>query len=503
MSATQPAPAESAKTTPAIAFENSYARLPDAFFHHTKPAGGSAPKLLRLNDALARELRIDPAFLRSPQGIAVLSGNEIAAGSEPLAQAYAGHQFGNFVPQLGDGRAVLLGEVIGSSGKRYDIQLKGSGPTRYSRGGDGRAAIGPVIREYLVSETMAALGIPTTRSLAAVLTGDTIMRERELPSAVLTRIASSHLRVGTFQYFAARRDIESLRILADYAIERHYPDARKAEDPYLAFYDAVVEKLAHLVASWMLVGFIHGVLNTDNTSIVGETIDYGPCAFIDAYHPDKVFSSIDRFGRYAYRNQPAIIKWNLARFAETLLPLIADGADKALESATASLNRFDQHYERAYADGLRRKLGLNSAMEGDVELGADLLSLMAESEADFTLTFRRLSEAAADAGSDDKLRDLFGNSAAFDAWAKRWRERLSRENQPEAARQAMLRTNPAFIPRNHRIEAAIREAEYGRYEAFHQLADVLMRPYDDQPAYAEYAEPPAPEERVLQTFCGT
>ena len=495
---------KSADAAFAIPFDNTYARLPEAFYERVKPATAPSPKLLRVNDGLARQLRIDPEFLKTSAGLAILSGNTIAPGSEPIAQAYAGHQFGNFVPQLGDGRALLLGEVVDVEGKRYDLQLKGSGPTRFSRRGDGRAALGPVIREYILSEAMAALGIPTTRSLAAVLTGENVMRERVLPGGVLTRVASSHLRVGTFQYFAARGDTENLRILADYAIARHYPDARGAEEPYLAFYDAVVASLARLSARWMLIGFIHGVLNTDNTSIAGETIDYGPCAFMDAYHPDKVFSSIDQFGRYAFANQPAVIKWNLARFAETLLPLIADGADKAIEAANASIARFNEHYERAYISGLRQKLGLTLEVEDDLELGADLLARMAENQADFTLTFRALSEAAADSERDADLRALFLNPAAFDEWAKRWRDRLSGEDQSAEVRRAqMLTVNPIFIPRNHRIEAAIADAEAGRFDKFNELVEVLAHPYDGQREFAEYAKPPAPEEEVQQTFCGT
>ena len=494
----------SADAAAPIAFDNTYARLPEAFYERVKPAKAAAPKLLRVNEALARQLRIDPEYLKSPAGLGVLSGNDIAPGSEPIAQAYAGHQFGNFVPQLGDGRAILLGEVVDVEGKRYDVQLKGSGRTRFSRRGDGRAALGPVIREYIVSEAMAALGIPTTRSLAAVLTGESVMRERMLPGGVLTRVASSHLRVGTFQYFAARGDLDSLRTLADYAIARHYPAARGAEDPYRAFYDAVVAALARLTARWMLVGFIHGVLNTDNTAIAGETIDYGPCAFMDAYHPDKVFSSIDQFGRYAFANQPAVIKWNLARFAETLLPLMADGGDKAIEAANASIARFNDLYHEAYLSGLRQKLGLALEMEGDLELGADLLARMAESQADFTLTFRALSEAAADPKRDIDVRALFANPAAFDEWAERWRDRLSREDRsPEARRASMREVNPMFIPRNHRIEAAIADAEAGRFDKFHELVDVLAHPYDDQPEFADYAKPPMPEEEVQQTFCGT
>jgi uncharacterized protein YdiU (UPF0061 family) len=487
-----------------IPFDNTYARLPEAFYQRVKPAAVAAPSLLRVNDALACQLRIDPEFLKNPEGVAVLSGNEIAPGSEPIAQAYAGHQFGDFVPQLGDGRAVLLGEVVDVAGKRFDLQLKGSGRTRFSRGGDGRAALGPVIREYIVSEAMAALGIPTTRSLAVVLTGENVMRERVLPGGILTRVASSHLRVGTFQYFAARGDIENLRALADYAIARHYPQARSAGDPYLAFYDAVVAALARLSARWMLVGFIHGVLNTDNTAIGGETIDYGPCAFIDAYRPDKVFSSIDHFGRYAFANQPAVVAWNLARFAEALLPLIADGGDKAIETANASIARFDDHFNAAYLAGMRQKLGLARTMEGDLELASDLLARMAEHNADFTLTFRVLCEAAAHAKGDAEVRTLFTDPSAFDEWARRWRERLSLEERSAEARRAeMLSVNPMFIPRNHRIETAIRDAEAGRFETFHELVEVLAHPFDDQPKFADYAKPPRPEEEVRQTFCGT
>jgi uncharacterized protein YdiU (UPF0061 family) len=494
----------SANTVPDIRFDNTYARLPESFYERVAPRKVAAPKLVALNDALAKRLRIDPTFLKSPTSVAVLAGNEIAAGSEPVALAYAGHQFGSFVPQLGDGRAVLLGEVVDEHGKRYDLQLKGSGPTRFSRRGDGRAALGPVIREYVVSEAMAALGIPTTRSLAAVWSGETVSRERILPGGVLTRVASSHLRVGTFQYFAARGDVAALRILADYAIARHYPAATDAQDPYLAFFDAVAAGLASLTARWMHVGFIHGVLNTDNTSIAGETIDYGPCAFMDAYHPAKVFSSIDQFGRYAFANQPAIIKWNLARLAETLLPLIADGADAAVEGLNASLARFDDLYNEAYLAGLRRKLGLELALDNDGALGRDLLSSMAENAADFTLTFRALSEAAGDESWDADVRALFTNASAYDEWAKRWRERLSRENQsPDERRRQMRAANPMFIPRNHRIEAAIQEAEAGRFDRFHELIRVLARPYDDQREFAEYAKPPTPDEEVLQTFCGT
>lgn len=487
-----------------IAFDNTYVRLPERFYERVEPARVPAPHLLRVNHVLAARLGIDPAFLNSEEGIAFLSGNRAVTGSAPIALAYAGHQFGHFVPQLGDGRAVLLGEVTGIDGKRYDVQLKGSGRTRFSRRGDGKAALGPVLREYIVSEAMAALGIPTTRSLAAVLTGETVLRERPLPGGVLTRIASSHVRVGTFQYFAARKDLEALSLLTNYAIDRHYPHVQQADEPPLAFFDAVVAALAKLVARWMLAGFIHGVLNTDNTSIAGETIDYGPCAFMDAYHPDKVFSSIDHHGRYAFSNQPGIIKWNLARLAECLLPLIAGGGERAIEAANASLARFDAQFEKAYADGMRRKLGLFNEHQDDAALAEDLLQRMALNQVDFTLTFRRLSDAALAESGDSAVRQLFIDPNAYDEWSVHWRARLGREARDPQERSAMMRAvNPIFIPRNHRIEAAIAAAEAGRYELFHDLNEILARPYEDQPDYVHYSEPPQSHEEVRQTFCGT
>ncbi len=487
-----------------IAFDNSYATLPERFFERIEPTPVSAPRLIALNRRLAERLGLDPAFLESAEGVAILAGNRIAEGAAPLAQAYAGHQFGNFVPQLGDGRAVLLGEVIAPSGERFDIQLKGSGPTRFSRRGDGRAALGPVVREYVVSEAMAARGVPTTRSLAAVTSGDPVIRERVLPGAVLTRIASSHLRVGTFQYFAAREDLEGLRFLADHAISRHYPEASEAADPYLALFKAVIARLADLVSRWMQIGFIHGVLNTDNMSIAGETIDYGPCAFMDAYHPRKVFSSIDRQGRYAYENQPGIVQWNLARLGECLLPLFSGGRDDALAKANDALRTFATVYQTAYLAGFRRKLGLFDAHTDDEVLIADLLNRMAEGGADFTATFRALSDVAGHTETDDRVRDMFANTASYDAWAFVWRERLSRERQTPQERSAAMRSvNPKYIPRNHRIEAAIAAAEEGLFDPFEELNRVLAHPYDDQAAFERYATPPQPEEEVSQTFCGT
>src|ERR1700738_1937972 len=402
-----------------FAFDNSYACLPDRFFARLRPTPVAAPRLVRLNKKLAWHLGLDPGKLAAPEGVEILAGNRVPKRGEPLAMAYAGHQFGTFVPQLGDGRAILLGEVIDRDGVRRDIQLKGSGPTPFSRRGDGRAALGPVLREYIVSEAMAALGIPTTRALAAVTTGETVLRETALPGAVLTRIASSHIRVGTFQYFAARGDTEGVRQLADHVIARHYPEAADAERRYHALLQGVIARQAELVARWLLIGFIHGVMNTDNTSISGETIDYGPCAFMDQYDPATVFSSIDEQGRYAYGNQPRIALWNLTRLAECLLPLLNETQDKAIEEAQAALGEFIEKFDTAYQAGLRSKLGLFTAQEDDRALAQDLLDAMANNQADFTLTFRRLSDAALDPANDREVRQLFAEPAAYDAAAVR------------------------------------------------------------------------------------
>jgi uncharacterized protein YdiU (UPF0061 family) len=490
--------------TPQLAFDNSYARLPERFFARVAPVPVRGPELIRVNRDLAAELGLDPDWLSSPQGVQMLAGNEVAPGSEPLAQAYSGHQFGHFAGTLGDGRAVLLGEVVDRTGGRRDIQLKGSGPTPFSRRGDGRAALGPVLREYVVGEAMAALGIPTTRALAAVTTGETVARETMLPGAVLARVASSHVRVGTFQYFAAAGDDEGIRLLADYVIARHYPEAASAARPYRALLDAVIAAQADLVARWLLVGFIHGVMNTDNASIAGETIDYGPCAFMDTYDPGTVFSSIDRMGRYAYGNQPAIAHWNLARFAETILPLLDADGTHAIADAQDALAGFGPRFESAYYDGLRRKLGLATGEDGDVELAGDLLKTMSEQAADFTLVFRRLGDVERPGGAG-ALRDLFVDASALDGWIDRWRMRLSQEDlDPEARRAAMHAVNPAFIPRNHWVAAVINAAvELGDYSLFEELLIVLSKPFEDQPAFARYADPPQPHERVLATFCGT
>ncbi|GGC53694.1 protein adenylyltransferase SelO [Chelatococcus reniformis] len=487
-----------------VLFDNSYARLPPRFYERVAPTPVEAPRLIRLNRPLARELGLDPDLLAQPEWVEVLAGKRIAGGSEPIAMAYAGHQFGHFVPQLGDGRAHLLGEIIDIKGRRRDIQLKGSGPTAFSRRGDGRAALGPVLREYIVSEAMAAMGIPTTRSLAAVTTGEMVARESFLPGAVLTRVAASHIRVGTFQYFAARGDVEALRLLADHVIARHYPAAAATSAPYRALLEAVIAAQADLVPRWLLVGFIHGVMNTDNTSIAGETIDYGPCAFLDAYDPATVFSSIDEYGRYAYANQPSIALWNLARLAETLLPLLADDDKEAVAIAEGTLDAFTGRFQANYLAGFRRKIGLATAHEDDLDLLNGLLTALAENKADFTRTFRALSHAAGAPEGDAAVRDLFIDPTAYDRWAEQWRRRLAQEPTDEATRRAsMLAVNPAYIPRNHRIEAAIAAAVGGDFEPFEDLLAVLATPFEEQPRFAAYADPPTADERVLRTFCGT
>jgi serine/tyrosine/threonine adenylyltransferase len=486
-------------------FQNTYATLPDGFFARVAPTPVAAPRLIKLNRPLAVRLGLDPDRLESSEGAEILAGKRLPDGAEPIAMAYAGHQFGHFVPQLGDGRAILLGEVIDIDGVRRDIQLKGSGPTPFSRRGDGRAALGPVLREYIVSEAMAAFGIPTTRSLAVTVTGENVIRETALPGAVLTRVASSHIRVGTFQYFAARGDTEGVKRLADHAIARHYPQAGEAERPYHALLEGVITRQAELVARWLLVGFIHGVMNTDNTSISGETIDYGPCAFLDHYDPAAVFSSIDEQGRYAYANQPRIALWNLTRLAECLLPLFSDDNDKAIEQAQSVLAEFPGKFTAAYQSGLRQKVGLFTRRDGDEALVQDLLDAMAKSQADFTLTFRHLGDAAKDATHDSEVRQRFADPAAYDEWAVRWRQRTGEEPQKPAERAAMMRTiNPAVIPRNHRIEAVIQAAvTRDDYAPFEELLAVLAKPYEEQPAFADYANPPEPHQQVLQTFCGT
>jgi uncharacterized protein YdiU (UPF0061 family) len=476
-------------------FDNTYAKLPARFHASVEPTRVAAPRLCRVNQDLAARLGVDPAALDAD----LLAGNRLPAGAEPVAQAYSGHQFGHFSPSLGDGRAILLGEIIGTDGKRYDIQLKGAGPTPFSRRGDGRAALGPVLREYLIGEAMHALGIPTTRALAAVTTGEPVLRETALPGAVLTRVAASHLRIGTFQFFASRGDTEALRTLADYAIARHDPEL--AGD-YLGFLKAVIARQAALVAAWMHVGFIHGVMNTDNMTISGETIDYGPCAFMDSYDPATVFSSIDEAGRYAYGRQPAIAAWNLTRLAETLLPLLDADQDRAIAAAREALAGFAPCFEAAWLAGMRRKLGLRTDQEGDLALIGDLLRQMQAAGADWTLTFRALAEAAA--GNEAPARALF-NEGAWDDWAHPWHARLAAEPAPPADRAATMRAlSPLYIPRNHLVEAALRAAvQHGDYAPFEDLLAVITTPYEARPGRERFALPPAPEERVLATFCGT
>ena len=483
-----------------IPFDNRYALLPDRFFARLEPTPVREPRLIRFNEPLAADLGIEPAGDLA----AILAGNQLPAGAEPLAQAYAGHQFGNFVHQLGDGRAILLGEVVDQTGARRDVQLKGSGPTPFSRNGDGRAGIGPVLREYLISEAMHALGVPTTRALAAVATGEPIFRqEGPLPGAVLTRIASSHIRVGTFEYFAVRGDAEALVALVDHAIERHYPELADADNRPLALLDAVMRRQAGLIARWIGVGFIHGVMNTDNTSISGETIDYGPCAFIDSYDPTAVFSSIDRNGRYAFGAQPKIIEWNMARLAEALLPAIAPDPRAAIPGAQEAIDRFPELMREAWLEIARAKLGITDPNDDDGELIVGLLDVMRSGKGDFTNTFRALCAAAEDRAGDDAVRAELSEPDAYDGWAERWRARLEDDLDPAERAARMRAANPAFIPRNHRVEEALAAAATGDFAPFDALSSVLARPFEDQPARAEYREPAPPSALPYRTFCGT
>jgi len=489
-----------------IPFNNTYARLGTDFYVRTAPSPVANPALIAFNQALSDALGLSDTCLGSSEGTAIFAGNRVPEGAEPLAMAYAGHQFGNFVPQLGDGRALLLGQIAGADGVHHDIHLKGSGRTVFSRGGDGRAALGPVLREYLVSEAMAKLGVPTTRALAAVTTGEQVARQEFLPGGIITRTAGSFVRVGTFEFFASRNDQAGVTMLADYIIEQHYPGCREASSPYLALLEAVTRRQAALIAQWMQVGFIHGVMNTDNMSIVGETIDYGPCAFMDHYAHDQVYSSIDRSGRYAYNNQPSIGLWNLTRLAETLLPLLADNPEAAVEAAQTALQAYAGYYERDWLDGMRAKAGLQTRGDNDEALINELFGIMAENRADFTLTFHYLSTLAVDSPEQDaKVRALFSDPEPFDRWARQWRARLRQEGSVDATRQARMRAvNPVYIPRNHRIEAAIRAAEdRGDFSVFHELHAVLQKPFRQQPGKDAYMLPPEPDEVVQQTFCGT
>jgi uncharacterized protein YdiU (UPF0061 family) len=488
-------------------FCNSYAALPARFFARLDPVAVADPRLIKFNGALATELGLEWQSLDEATLAAIFSGNAVPVGADPVATAYAGHQFGQFVPQLGDGRALLLGEVIGRDGTRRDIQLKGTGRTPFSRSGDGRAALGPVLREYLVSESMHSLGIATTRSLAAVTTGEPVFRGARLPGAVVTRVAASHVRVGTFEYFAARGDAEAVRCLADYVIDRHYPELKSADRPYVELLAAVVRRQAALIAGWMGVGFIHGVMNTDNTAISGETIDFGPCAFMDGYDPATVFSSIDSYGRYSYGNQPAVAQWNMARFAETLLTLIDSDTQRAVDIASPVVNSFHEHFEACWIAGLRRKIGLVTSEEGDSACVGELLDLMQRTGADYTLTFRRLCDAAAATTAAATAEAILGASPPIELaqWIGGWRSRLERDPQAPGDRaRAMRSVNPAYIPRNHRVEAVLAAAtEREDFGPFEEMLQVLSRPYEQQPGRESYLAPPLPSERVLQTFCGT
>lgn len=478
-------------------FDNSYLSLPQAFYSRQNPTPVRDPQLVLLNHALADSLGLDTEALTNGEGTAVFSGNQVPSGAEPIAQAYAGHQFGHFT-MLGDGRAILLGEQLTPAGERFDIQLKGSGQTVYSRRGDGRAALGPMLREYIISEAMHGLGIPTTRSLAVTTTGEPVYREEVLPGAVLTRVAASHIRVGTFQFAAYLNDHEALKQLADYTLQRHYPELVAVEDKYLALLNAVIERQASLVAQWLHAGFIHGVMNTDNMALSGETIDYGPCAFMNTYDPATVFSSIDHQGRYAFGNQPYIAQWNLARLAETLLPLLHTDSDRSLAVAEEAIQGFAARFQGYWLAGMRKKLGLFTEEPDDAALAQDLLNWMQQTRADYTNTFRGLAAQAGNEASPSV-------DAVFATWVNRWQQRLQRQPQRlDEARQLMLSHNPAYIPRNHQVEAALAAAvKNGDLSVLRRLLAVLAEPYKEVPEHAEFSMPPPASEEDYQTFCGT
>lgn len=485
------------KLTAGWNFENSYVRLPESFYTLQNPTPVAAPTLQIFNDHLAADLGLMAEKLKSEEGAEVFAGNRIPEGASPLAQAYAGHQFGSFT-MLGDGRAVLLGEHITPKGSRYDIQLKGSGRTPYSRRGDGRAALGPMLREYIISEAMHALGIPTSRSLAVVSTGEQILRDTFLPGAILTRVAKSHIRVGTFQYAAGRGNIEDLRALADYTINRHYPESMEDEKPYLSLLKEVIKRQAALIARWQLVGFIHGVMNTDNMTISGETIDYGPCAFMDTYDPASVFSSIDAEGRYAYGNQPFIGGWNLARFAESLLPLLDENDKKAVEMAQEEISSYMGQYQSYWLAGMRSKLGLFNQEEEDQILIDDLLTIMQKQKADYTNTFRELTLR-------QKIETAARSTEEFSQWIQRWQARLERQKEgKDSIEQLMRRSNPAVIPRNHRVEEALKAAvDQGDNRVMERLLNVLSDPFAYTDEQADYCILPPEPDQPYQTFCGT
>jgi uncharacterized protein YdiU (UPF0061 family) len=487
---------------PLFAFDNSYVRELEGLYVPWQATPAPAPRLLALNEELATELGLDGDALRAPDGLAILVGNATPDGASPAAQAYAGHQFGVYSPRLGDGRALLLGEVLDVHGRRRDLHLKGSGRTPFARGGDGKAAVGPMLREYAIGEAMHALAIPTTRALAVVGTGDRVARETLLPGAVLVRVAASHVRVGTFQYAAAQGDQALVRRLADHAIARHHPHAVEARNPYLAFFEAVVDAQASLIARWMLVGFVHGVMNTDNMTISGETIDYGPCAFMEAFDPATVFSSIDHGGRYAYANQPPIAHWNLARLGETLLPLLDAETDAAVAAAGGVLESFAARFHDCWSHGMRAKLGVADGRPEDDALIDDLLALLQAQRVDFTSCFRALSSSAR--GDGRPARSLFEEPTAFDAWSERWQARLPSEaSARHAIAAAMDRVNPVYVPRNHLVEEALAAATVGDLRPLRRLLDVLAQPFDERPGLEPYAAPAPPSFGDYRTFCGT
>ncbi len=485
-------------------FDNTYTRLPERFFESIMPSPVPAASLVKFNFELGKQLGYQDS---GQQTADYFSGNKLLPGAEPIALAYAGHQFAHFVPVLGDGRANLLGEIISPDGKRYDIQLKGSGPTPFSRRGDGRAALGPVLREYLVSEFMFRIGIPTTRSLAAVKSGENVMREKQLPGAVLTRVASSHIRIGTFEYFMARQDLEGLKVLADYTITRHYPEISGSADRYTELLLSVMHKQANLVAKWMSAGFIHGVLNTDNVSIAGETLDYGPCAFMDYYDPDTVYSYIDRNGRYAYSNQPAIMSWNLARFAESILPLLSDKFDEAVNKAKAVLEQFPLQYQTAWLREFSAKFGLLDVQDGDNSLFQEFLNLLYKNQADFTISFRALSSELDQSYIQPEIRNIFRSyfkdNRELEDWIQIWRKRLATCDL-NAAKDLMNKTNPVYIPRNHIVEKMITQAyDSESFKLFDELLDLLNNPYQINKDKAEFLNPPLTSELIEYTYCGT
>jgi len=488
--------------TSLFSFDDSYARDLEGLYEPSRAAQAPAPELLTLNTALAAELGLDAGALSSPEGVDLLVGNAVAENSSPIAMAYAGHQFGSYSSRLGDGRALLLGEIIDVHGNRRDVHLKGSGRTSFARGGDGKATVGPMLREYVISEAMHALGIPTTRALAVVATGEWVARETALPGAVLVRVASSHLRVGTFQYAAETGDLDLLRRLADHAISRHYSHLAATDQPYLAFYEGVVAAQAALVAAWMHVGFIHGVMNTDNTTISGETIDYGPCAFMDRHASDTVFSSIDHGGRYAYGNQPGILQWNLARLAEALLPLIHADTERAVASATEVLQGFGEHYLAAWRRGMGAKLGITADTVDAVALADGVPDMLQQERVDHTLFFRRLSGVMQ--GDPAPVRSLFADPTSFDAWAPAWRALLPTSGDERlAVARSMDRVNPLTIPRNHRVEHALAAATGGDLQPIHRLLDAITRPFDERPGLEDFTQPAPADGAPYVTFCGT